>query len=58
MRVRSHRPRRHGRSKYGILDRLFVGIADCFGVRWLKSRHVAYRVRELSSGDGDADRSL
>jgi glycosyltransferase involved in cell wall biosynthesis len=54
----SHRPRRHGRSKYGILDRLFVGIADCFGVRWLKSRHVAYRVRELSSGGGDAARGL
>ncbi|HWU26711.1 MAG TPA: glycosyltransferase family 2 protein [Rhizomicrobium sp.] len=33
-----HRPRLHGRSKYGVLDRLFAGIYDLFGVRWLQSR--------------------
>ena len=33
-----HRPRLHGRSKYGILDRLWVGIVDLFGVMWLRSR--------------------
>jgi glycosyltransferase involved in cell wall biosynthesis len=54
----AHRPRRHGRSKYGVLDRLFVGIADVFGVRWMKRRQVVYRVRELSSGGGDSARRL
>lgn len=34
----NHRPRSAGRSKYGVLNRLFVSIADLFGVMWLKSR--------------------
>ena len=34
----SHRPRLQGVSKYGLWDRLWVGIADLFGVRWLLSR--------------------
>jgi dolichol-phosphate mannosyltransferase len=33
-----HRPRLHGRSKYGVWDRLAAGISDIFGVRWLKKR--------------------
>ena len=33
-----HRPRRAGRSKYGVWDRLAVGITDLFGVMWLKRR--------------------
>jgi dolichol-phosphate mannosyltransferase len=35
----NHRPRLHGRSKYGVLDRLAVGISDLLGVRWLMHRH-------------------
>jgi glycosyltransferase involved in cell wall biosynthesis len=42
----SHRPRRHGQSKYGIANRLGRGIADLIGVRWLKSRMIRYRVLE------------
>ena len=34
----NHRPRRRGVSKYGIFDRLGVGIVDLFGVIWLKRR--------------------
>lgn len=34
----SHRPRLHGRSKYGVFDRLWVGIVDLAGVMWLKHR--------------------
>jgi len=37
VRVR-HRPRQHGQSKYGLFDRLWVGIVDLFGVMWLRSR--------------------
>lgn len=33
-----HRPRQTGRSKYGVHDRLWVGIIDLFGVRWLQKR--------------------
>jgi dolichol-phosphate mannosyltransferase len=34
----NHRPRVRGSSKYGVLDRLGVGIVDLFGVMWLKRR--------------------
>lgn len=36
-----HRPRKAGRSKYGIWDRLWAGIYDLIGVRWLMKRQVA-----------------
>ena len=42
----SHRPRRHGRSKYGIANRLFVGLADVFAVRWMQQRQLRWRLRE------------
>ena len=52
-----HRPRRHGRSKYGVLDRLFVGIADVLAVRWLQARALHYRVREEPrAGSGEPRR--
>jgi len=35
----NHRPRLHGRSKYGVWDRLVVGITDLMGVRWLQRRY-------------------
>ncbi len=34
----NHRPRQRGVSKYGVLDRLAVGIADLLGVMWLRRR--------------------
>lgn len=34
----NHRAREHGISKYGVGNRLFVGITDLFGVVWLKNR--------------------
>ncbi len=33
-----HRPRTKGRSKYGVVDRLAVGIVDLLGVAWLRRR--------------------
>jgi dolichol-phosphate mannosyltransferase len=39
--VVSHRPRTRGISKYGLFDRLWVGIVDLAGVGWLMARsHV------------------
>jgi len=35
----SHRPRTRGTSKYGMLNRAWVGIIDIFGVRWLRRRY-------------------
>jgi dolichol-phosphate mannosyltransferase len=36
----NHRPRAAGRSKYGVMNRLFVGIVDLFGVMWLQRRPI------------------
>lgn len=33
-----HRPRTRGRSKYGVHNRLWVGIVDLIGVMWLQRR--------------------
>ena len=41
-----HRPRTRGTSKYGLWNRLWVGIVDLFGVRWLIVRgppHISIR---------------
>lgn len=34
----NHRPRSHGVSKYGTIDRLIVSLSDLRGVRWLRRR--------------------
>lgn len=40
----NHRPRRAGRSKYGIGNRIFTTFADLLAVRWMKKRHLDYEV--------------
>jgi len=42
----NHRPRQAGRSKYGVFDRLWVGIVDLFGVMWLLRRANLPRIIE------------
>lgn len=34
-----HRPRIAGVAKYGVLNRGFVGLVDCFAMRWMLKRH-------------------
>ncbi len=41
-----HRPRTAGVSKYGMLDRLWVGLADLRGVAWLMRRAKVTAVEE------------
>lgn len=36
----NHRPRLRGVSKYGVHNRLWRGIRDCFGIRWFVVRSV------------------
>ncbi|MDI9817695.1 MULTISPECIES: glycosyltransferase family 2 protein [unclassified Legionella] len=45
----NHRPRKHGVSKYGVMNRLFVGIYDLIGVRWLLRRPCAPEVSSYES---------
>jgi glycosyltransferase involved in cell wall biosynthesis len=41
-----HRPRRYGKTKYGMCNRVFRGLADALAVRWMQRRALRYRVRE------------
>jgi hypothetical protein len=41
-----HEARAGGKSKYGMANRAFRGLIDCFGVRWMRSRSLRYDVHE------------
>ncbi|HEY5603858.1 MAG TPA: glycosyltransferase family 2 protein [Gammaproteobacteria bacterium] len=43
----NHRPRKAGVSKYGLFDRLWVGIVDLAGVLWLQRRPCNVNAQEL-----------
>lgn len=43
----NHRPRQFGVSKYGAMNRAFRGLADCLAVRWMSSRNLRYKIREV-----------
>ncbi len=42
-----HRPRLHGRTKYGVFDRLRATVPDLMAVRWMQKRTPQYSVREV-----------
>src|SRR6266576_5198454 len=42
----NHRLRRFGRSKYGLGNRALRATIDMFGVRWLLSRRLNYKIRQ------------
>jgi glycosyltransferase involved in cell wall biosynthesis len=41
-----HHPRRFGRSKYNIRNRMVRSFIDLLGVRWLKRRTIRYEIEE------------
>jgi len=41
----NHRPRSFGQSKYGLGNRALRATIDMFGVRWLLSRRLNYKIR-------------
>ena len=51
----NHRARQHGVTKYGVFDRLGVGIVDLFGVMWLQ-RRPGTPVPGNAEGSGFIDR--
>jgi dolichol-phosphate mannosyltransferase len=59
----NHRPRLRGQSKYGVWNRLWVGIVDILGVRWLQRRGGIYSadcqpVEKLSSTTSTVEKSV
>jgi dolichol-phosphate mannosyltransferase len=49
-----HRPRLSGRSKYGIGNRLWVGIVDLFGVAWLMRRSPTTAIQDVTPAAQEA----
>ena len=43
-----HHPRTRGKAKYGVWNRMWVGLRDVFAVRWMRDRHIAYRIKSQS----------
>jgi glycosyltransferase involved in cell wall biosynthesis len=43
-----HRPRKYGKTKYGIHNRLWVGLMDTLAVRWMQTRMVHAKVESTS----------
>lgn len=41
-----HRPRRSGRTKYGMWNRVFRTLSDALAVRWMQRRALRYHVRD------------
>ncbi len=47
----NHRPRAAGTPKWGMWNRVFRATVDLFGIRWMKSRALRYRIeREAGAG--------
>jgi len=46
-----HRPRTRGASKYGVHNRLWVGIVDLLGVLWLLRRARRPEIKEVTADD-------
>ncbi|MEO5754610.1 MAG: glycosyltransferase family 2 protein [Chthoniobacterales bacterium] len=42
----NHRPRQFGQSKYGLGNRAVRATVEMFGVRWLLSRQLSYKIRD------------
>ena len=42
----NHRPRTAGQAKYGVWNRVFKALRDCFAVRWMQRRTLVYQVEE------------
>jgi len=49
----NHRPRERGTSKYGVWNRVWVGIVDLFGVMWLQRRPINPEID--TEADSEAD---
>jgi len=42
----NHRPRAAGTAKYGIGNRIWKGLRDCFAMRWLRTRILMHQVEQ------------
>jgi glycosyltransferase involved in cell wall biosynthesis len=52
----NHRPRRYGKTKYSIGNRIFRSFLDLLAVRWMKKRQLRYEIKEVKNGSVDLER--
>ena len=52
----NHRPRRFGRSNYGIGNRAGHAFVDLLVVRWMKDRYLRYEIAEDLGGEAGGGR--
>jgi len=50
----NHRPRVAGQAKYGVWNRVFKALRDCFAIRWMQKRVLNYEVEEWERDDVNA----
>ncbi|MEO0478892.1 MAG: glycosyltransferase family 2 protein [Planctomycetota bacterium] len=43
----NHRPRVAGQAKYGIGNRAWRGVKDCFAIRWMRTRMIPFKVARV-----------
>ncbi|MBL4701965.1 MAG: glycosyltransferase family 2 protein [Phycisphaeraceae bacterium] len=49
----NHRQRHAGVAKYGVMNRAFVGLVDCFAMRWMLRRHRDVTAIDATDGHGE-----
>lgn len=49
----NHRPRRFGRSKFGVTDRAFSAFADLLAVRWMMGSRLRHKIVERIDPSGE-----
>jgi hypothetical protein len=47
-----HRPRKFGRSNFGVADRAFSAFADLLAVRWMMGRRLRHKIVERIDPSG------
>lgn len=46
-----HFPRTDGKKKYGLRNRLFGPLSDCFAYLWMRKNYISYEIKEKSRDD-------
>jgi len=52
----NHRQRKYGTTKYGINNRLWVGLLDIFGIKWFQIRRVHASIKSTSLASGTEEK--
>ncbi|MCK5707422.1 MAG: glycosyltransferase family 2 protein [Candidatus Aureabacteria bacterium] len=43
----NHRPRKKGKTKYNVTNRVFTAFSDLIAVKWMQKKKICYKVKEI-----------